>query len=132
MDNHFICPKCRSYLNVENELVFAAKDENGKKGLILLSPKLGDYTVKSNPNYEVRKGSKYEFFCPVCNQELATGVNENLSRVHMVDSNQNEYEVLFSKIAGEKSTYTLIGESLSMYGEHYGNYIDFVNLSNVK
>ena len=50
----------------------------------------------------------------------------------MIGPENHEYEVLFSKIAGEKSTYTLIGESVSMYGEDSGNYVDFINLSQVK
>ena len=132
MNNHFLCPKCRSFLNVEDNLIFAVKAENGKTGLVALSPELGNYTVRANPHFNIEEGKKYEFYCPVCNTELASEVNENLTHLHMIDEQSNEYEVMFSKIAGEKSTYTLIGENVKMYGENYGNYVDFVNLSNVK
>jgi len=50
----------------------------------------------------------------------------------MIDKNKDEYEILFSKIAGEKSTYKIVGESAEIYGEHHSNYIDFINLSHNK
>jgi hypothetical protein len=50
----------------------------------------------------------------------------------MKDDKGNEYQILFSKIAGEKSTYKIIGESVEIFGEHHSNYIDFINLSHIK
>ncbi|MEA3448217.1 MAG: hypothetical protein U9Q98_07180 [Bacteroidota bacterium] len=132
MKNHFFCPKCQSFLDVEDNLILVVKAENGKSDLVVLSPELGNYNVKTNPGFEVEKGKKYEFYCPVCNTELASDVNENLSHLHMIDAESNEYEVMFSKIAGEQCTYTLIGENVKMYGEDSGNYIDFFNLSQIK
>lgn len=130
--NQFICPQCRSHLNVEDDIIFAVKSEDGRKGLILLHSELGNYEVKHHPHFEVPAEMKFEFYCPVCNTPLATEVNKNLSRILMIGPDNHEYEVLFSKIAGEKSTYTLVGASVSMYGEDAGNYVDFINLSQVK
>jgi len=132
MINHFICPKCRSHLNVGEDLIFAAKSQDGRKGLILLHSELGNYKVRHNPHYDITAGMKFEFHCPVCHHPLATDINKNLSRVIMVDPGNKEYEVLFSKIAGEKSTYCLIGENVNMFGDDAGNYVDFVNLSYTK
>lgn len=132
MKNQFICPGCRSHLNVEDNIVFAVKSNDGRNGLVFLHSELGNYEVKHNPHFEVPTGMKFEFHCPVCSMPLATDINENLSRILMIGPENHEYEVLFSKIAGEKSTYTLIGESVSMYGEDSGNYVDFINLSQVK
>ncbi len=132
MNNHFLCPKCRSFLNIEDSLIFSVKSENGETGLVALSPELGNYKVSTNPHFTIEEGNRYEFYCPVCNTNLATDMNENLTHLHMVDEESNEYEVMFSKIAGEKSTYTLIGENVKMFGDDSGNYVDFVNLSSVK
>ena len=132
MTNQFLCPLCRSYLNAGENLIFSVESENGQKGLLLLHPELGNYSVITNPNFIIEEGMKYEFYCPVCHTKLATDINKNLSRVILKDSENNEYEVLFSKIAGEKSTYTIVGENVNMYGEDYGNYVDFINLSHVK
>ena len=132
MTNQFICPGCNSHLNVGEDLIFSAESEDGRKGLILLHSELGNYAVKYNPNFEVPEGMKFEFYCPVCNKPLATDINANLSKVIMVDPQQQQYEVFFSKIAGEKSTYCLVGENVSIYGEDSGNYVDYINLSQVK
>jgi len=132
MTNQFICPRCKSYLNVGDDLIFAVESQDGRKGLLLLHSELGNYTVRHNSHYDIPAGEKFEFYCPVCNHPLATDINKNLSRVIMVDPENKEYEVLFSKIAGEKSTYCLIGENVSIFGEDAGNYVDFVNLSQIK
>ena len=132
MKNQFICPGCTSHLSVGDDIVLSAESQDGRKGLILLHAELGNYTVRHNDHFEVPEGMRFEFYCPVCNIPLASDLNKNLSRIHMVDPKQQQYEVLFSKIAGEKSTYCLVGENMSMYGEDAGNYVDFINLSQVK
>jgi uncharacterized protein YbaR (Trm112 family) len=132
MKNNFICPRCKGYLNVGESIILSADTEHKDAGLILLSPELGNYTVKTNTNFQIRDGEKYDFFCPICQQRLSTDIHDNLSRVLMVDNNDNHFEILFSKIAGEKSTYKIIGESLEVFGEHNTNYMDFVNLSSFK
>lgn len=132
MNNQFICPHCNSYLNVADSVIFAVESENGEKGLLLLHPEIGNYSTQTNPNFKTEEGKKYEFYCPVCNAELASELNKNLSKVIMRDRQNNEYDVFFSKIAGEKSTYTIIGENVNIFGEDSGNYIDFVHLSSIK
>lgn len=132
MKNQFVCPKCSSYLNVGEDIILAAEAEDGRKGLILLHAELGNYSVKHHPAFEVPEGMKFEFHCPLCHTPLACDVNQNLSKIHMIDPENQTYEVLFSKIAGEKSTYCLVGEYVNMYGEDSGNYVDFINLSAVK
>jgi len=132
MKNNFICPRCKGYLNVGDHIILAADTEHKDAGLILLSPELGNYSIKTNSEFEIRDGEKYDFFCPVCQEKLAANVHDNLSRILMVDENGKQYEILFSKIAGEKSTYKIVGESLELYGEHKSNYINFINLSNFK
>ena len=52
MANDFLCPKCKGYLNVANHIVFTAKTEKGKQGLIFLSPELGNYKTISHPSFQ--------------------------------------------------------------------------------
>ena len=47
----------------------------------------------------------------------------------MIDDNNNDFEILFSKIAGEKSTYKIVGETMNIYGDDSAEYLDFINLS---
>ena len=132
MKKNFICPRCKGYLNVGDQIILSADTKHGDTGLILLSSELGNYVTKTNPNFEIKEGEKYNFYCPVCQEKLATDIHDNLSHIIMIDEDNTEYQILFSKIAGEKSTYKVIGESVEIYGKHQSNYIDFINLSSNK
>lgn len=132
MKQNFICPRCKGYLNVADHIILSAEGKSGKSGLILFSPELGNYTTQKNDHFETKTGEKFEFFCPLCQERLAADIHDNLSHIVMIDENHKEYQILFSKIAGEKSTYKMIGEAAEIYGDHHSNYIDFVNLSHIK
>jgi len=131
MKQNFICPRCKGFLNVGNQIILSAENKNNN-GLVLFSPELGNYTTQKNPNFKTIEGEKYEFFCPLCKKKLAADIHDNLSHIIMIDEEKYEYQILFSKIAGEKSTYKIIGESAEIYGDHHSNYIDFINLSYIK
>jgi hypothetical protein len=117
MDQNFICPKCKGYLNVEESIVLSTGTRTGVKGLIHFSPEIGNYTIKKNANFLIKGGEKYNFFCPLCQTKLASEIHDNLSHIIMIDKDKNEYQILFSKIAGEKSTYKIVGESFEIFGE---------------
>ncbi len=131
MKQNFICPKCKGYLNVGNHIILVAENK-GTRGLVLFNPELGNYTTEQNPEFKAVEEEKYEFFCPLCKEKLAADLHDNLSHIVMIDQDQKEYQILFSKIAGEKSTYKIIGESAEVYGNHHSNYIDFITLSRTK
>jgi hypothetical protein len=132
MKNDFICPHCQGYLNVGDYIILSARTKHNDSGLVLMSPELGNYSVIQNKNFKIREGEKCDFFCPICHEKLAADIHDNLSHIIMKDDKGNEYQILFSKIAGEKSTYKIIGESVEIFGEHHSNYIDFINLSHIK
>jgi uncharacterized protein YbaR (Trm112 family) len=129
MNQNFICPKCKGYLNVEESIVLSAETNAGVKGLVLFSPEIGNYTTKKNANFEIKEGEKYDFYCPLCHKKLAADIHDNLSHIIMIDKDNSEYQILFSKIAGEKSTYKIVGESYEVFGDQKSKYIDFINLS---
>lgn len=123
--SNFLCPKCRSVLNIENNIIFSVKAKNDQKGLMLLSTKIGDYSIKNQDNISFEKGDKVEFFCPICRESLsATDVNENLARVIMQDGDENEYQILFSIIAGEYCTYMVSDENFQSFGDDSPVYIN--------
>ena len=66
-----------------------------------------------------------DFFCPLCNANLISDVHVNLARVLLKDEHGNIYEVFFSKISGEHSTYATEGDKIHMAGEHAGKYTYF-------
>ena len=124
MENNFLCPKCRSVLNIESNIIFSVQTKDDQRGLILLSTKVGDYSIKNQDNLVIEKGDKIQFFCPICKESLsAPDVNENLAKVIMQDEEDNEYQILFSIIAGEYCTYMISDENFKAFGDDSTLYI---------
>ena len=123
--NNFLCPCCRSILNIENNIIFSVKTKGNKKGLLLLSTKLGDYSVKNHETLMIEKGEKVNFYCPICKESLsANDVNENLARVIMQDDDGNEFQILFSIVAGEFCTYMVADDNFKAFGDDSGIYFN--------
>lgn len=125
---NYLCPACRSYLRVWNNVIFAVKStENDKKGILLLNPGLGNYAVVSHPDLTFETGEKIDFFCPVCQTSLVDDmINENLVRVIMIDELDNEYDVYFSRVAGEQSTFKVDKEDIiERYGDDHSSYVSY-------
>jgi hypothetical protein len=125
MSNNFLCPRCRGYLNVGGKLVFSIKGKSPKRGLVFLSPEIGNYEVLTHPHFELIEGDKTEIFCPICHRNLKYTKTLNFARIIMLDEDMNEYELLFSRIVGEKSTFKIMGGEISKFGKHSNRYSDF-------
>ncbi len=128
MNVNYICPKCRGYLNACDYIIFNSKTEKGERGLILLHPELGNYTVLHHPEFKFEQGEVVEFFCPICGESLSVKEKENFAKILMVDENGKEFTILFSRVAGEKSTYKIQGESIEIFGRDATKEINFRNL----
>ncbi|RLD61680.1 MAG: hypothetical protein DRJ05_02055 [Bacteroidetes bacterium] len=125
----YLCAHCNGQLTLDECVIFSVKTSSGKRGLISLHSEIGNYSVKKHPDFHFKEGDQLEFFCPICHKELASERHNNLAKVVMIDDQNNEFEVLFSKVAGEKSTFKIVGETMETYGDNSSQYIDFVNLS---
>ena len=126
MAHDFYCPYCRGILNVEDKIVFSVKMKNGVRGLVFLSPDLGNYQTITNPSFKVEEGELHHYLCPICHSNLAAlEINQNLVKVLLRDENQRVYEILFSGIAGEHCTYKLREEELETFGEDADKYQNF-------
>ncbi|MFH1320216.1 MAG: hypothetical protein ABII90_06120 [Bacteroidota bacterium] len=120
--NDYLCPKCKGHLNVGSSIIFSTSNKRQKKGLILLNPTIGDYTYEHHDNYIFEEGEMIEFFCPICQAELKSAKNHNFASIIMIDHGNIEYEILFSRKAGEKSTYVLSNEELETFGDDAKDY----------
>lgn len=129
MDYDFLCPKCKGHLRVGNNIIFTTKTKKWKGGLILMHPELGNYKFEHHPSFSFEEGQQIDFYCPICMDKLTSKRHDNLAKVIMRDENRVECEILFSRIAGEKSTYKIIGETMEVFGEQSSTYIDYINLS---
>ncbi len=126
LKNNYQCPECLSYLRVWNNIVFAVKSSSRpKQGIILLDPELGNYTITSHPSLKFVPGESVEFFCPVCHKNLSEdSENKNLVKIHMVFENYKKYDIYFSKITGEHSTFKIYkNDIIEKHGEHVSGYL---------
>ena len=117
-DNDYLCPKCKGHLNVSKSLVFATRTKRNHKGLILLSPTVGEYQYKHHPKFQLQQGEMVDFECPICQVDLTSEKNKDHAMIYMVVEEDNvEYELYFSKVAGKQSTYLVAHDNVEAFGE---------------
>ena len=123
--NDFLCPKCNDHLRVGDNIVFKVKNSKKQTGLLLLNPQIGNYSSVKHPAFSFQKGEMLEFYCPLCGNSLKSDIHPNLALVLMNDEHGNKFDVYFSQVAGEHSTYETNGDSLHSEGEDAGRYTYF-------
>ena len=107
---NYLCPGCRSYLRVWNNIIFTVRTtgKNKKRGILLLNPGLGNYNLVHHSSLKFEEGEVVTFYCPVCSEDLtANEINENLVRIILVDETDKEFDVYFSRICGQQSTFKI-------------------------
>ena len=122
MERNYHCPHCRRILNPGTKVVLLI-DNDGDRELILLSPDLGDYTVVYPLSFEPRLGRRYTFFCPVCQTDLTSVVNDNLVELDAETDDGRGERVGFSRVYGERATFVGSGpDHVTLYGDHATRY----------
>ena len=116
-DNDYMCPKCKGHLNIGSSVIFATRTKRNHKGLLKLSPKVGEYSYQHHDKFHLAKGEMVDFECPICQVDL-TSERKDHAMILMVENEDNaEYKVYFSKIAGNKSTYVVANDNIDVFGE---------------
>jgi hypothetical protein len=110
---------------VGDHIIFRIRNRERQKGLILLHPEIGNYSSVKHPSLKIKEGERIDFFCPICLQSLDASMEENLVYVIMIDEQNREHKIYFSRIAGEKSTYQVSEEGIRETGEHSDRYTHF-------
>jgi uncharacterized protein YbaR (Trm112 family) len=128
MKENYLCPHCRGFLNVGGNIIFVVKNNLGESGIIMLHSEIGNYQVTKHPLFFYEEGEHLEFFCPICHKKLASDIHDNLAKIIYVDEKRMEYNILFSIVAGEKSTFKMIGENVEVFGKHSDNYLDILGM----
>lgn len=131
MDLDYKCPHCKGFLSLDGCVVFSVRTPDFRVGLISLNPEIGNYGIKKHRHFEFDTGDELDFYCPICHAELNSKAHNNLAKIIMIDDKFNEFEILFSKKAGEQSTFKIEGETMDIFGDDSAEYIDFINLSSV-
>ena len=71
------------YKSAYKKIVLLAKTERGPSGLLLLSPKLGEYSATTHAAFKLHDGEKVDIFCPVCQADLGDYMDhQNLARAN--------------------------------------------------
>ncbi len=132
MATDYLCPRCDEHLMVDNQIILVVKYKDEQGMLLLMNPEVGNYQTINHPSREIREGEVYSFFCPICHYRLKSDLNENLAMVLMLDEKGKKYELHFSRIAGQKSTYKIMGKSVEQFGIDAPHYLDFINIFNMR
>ena len=125
---NYLCPHCRSYLRVWNNIIFIIKSiPRDLQSILLLNPELGNYDLIHHSSIEFEEGEMLDFICPVCRADLtAIEIHRNLVRIIMIDENNKEFDVYFSKICGEPSTFLIHKDDIvEKYGEESSVYVNY-------
>jgi hypothetical protein len=127
MQKYYLCPECRGHLKVGKHIVFTAKNSKGEKGLKLLHPEIGNYSSIKHPSFQYARGEPLDFGCPLCGTSFQSKIDKNLVHVLMIDKDKKEYDIFFSRIAGEQSTFSVSahGDSVMQAGEDSHKYTYF-------
>jgi len=125
---NYLCPHCRAYLRVWNNIIFIIKSASKDlQGILLLNPDLGNYDFIHHSSVKFEEGDMLDFFCPVCRADLsATDINRNLATILMTDEDNKEFDVYFSKICGEHSTFLIHDDDIvEKYGKDSSAYVNY-------
>ncbi len=122
MEKNYKCPHCKGVLTQNGNIVFLVENENKNRALLQLSTRLGEYGPQNKLPFRFDVGDKFSFFCPLCQKSLDCERHSDLVKVEMEDDSGHNYEVCFSRVAGEESTYRIYGKKVESYGADAGKY----------
>jgi len=125
---NFLCPHCRAYLRVWNNIIFIVNSKlRNLHAILLLNPELGNYNLVHHSSIEFEEGEMLNFMCPICRVDLtATGINNSLTKIVMIDENNKEYDLYFSNICGEHSTFLIHDDDIvEKYGKDSSSYVNY-------
>jgi hypothetical protein len=120
----YSCPLCESVVNPDETVILlgALHDTSILMGF---HPRPGNYTVYLPPGCDLRRGDRWELYCPVCRQSIASDAHENLAEL-LIWQGDVRRKVMFSRKVGERATYVVADEATvvveEQHGEHAKNY----------
>ncbi|MRT92754.1 hypothetical protein [Ancylomarina sp. 16SWW S1-10-2] len=124
MRAYYLCPHCRGILNAKDDIILSAENSKGEKGLLLLHPEIGNYSSSKSKKFKIDKGDKLSLYCSICHSSLDSKKHKNFAQIQLLDVNNHESTIIFSKIYGEKVTLKVDESDTLSYGEHCKRYSD--------
>jgi len=121
MKREYACPHCKATLNPGTKIILAAR-RGRHRGLILLSPQIGNYKTIIDPGFPLRRGDMVEFACPACATPLTSATERHLAEINLRQSGRRPLVVVFSRVYGKHATFLCDGENVTEYGEDTSHY----------
>jgi hypothetical protein len=121
MKRFYHCPHCGTRLNPNVKIIVRA-EIGDRQGLLLLSPQPGNYQIIASESLRPVEGEVAELFCPVCQADLVSDVDDHLAELAYKTDQGGAGRVVFSRVYGEHATYVLNEEQVRSYGENAGAY----------
>ncbi|TSA24189.1 MAG: hypothetical protein D4R67_12240 [Bacteroidetes bacterium] len=128
MKTDYLCPHCQSHLVCCDHLILTVESEGGaQRGLLQMNVTLGDYSNVNHPSFRFKDGEMVDFFCPVCRANLKMpDINDKLIHLIMKHEDGRQYDVFFSRVAGEQSTFKIDQEDvIQQYGKDASAYVSY-------
>lgn len=119
------CPKCKAILSPDSSIILCGSS-GGSRILIGFHPEPGNYEAYLPPDTSVEEGELWDFFCPVCGENLISE-NENLCALDQTKGDRKR-QVLFSRVAGEKVTFVMSSDNQveQQHGDDADNYLNLL------
>ncbi len=125
MSVKYLCPRCRSEINPDQNIILSAKAKKNRVGLVLLHEEIGNYSVIVSPSFKVEIGEIVDFYCPVCHKSLNTEKGGHFAKYIRVDEQNNEAYIIISRRYGEKCTFKVDEtKKVESYGECAKQYLN--------
>ena len=121
MARSYFCPHCRKLLNPGTKVIFLV-DTGQDCELMLLSAKLGEYSVVHSRSMKFEDGKIYTFRCPMCRSDLTSSLDENLVDILTLTDDDALVRVSFSRVFGEQATFLRAPDGVNRYGQDASRY----------
>jgi len=115
MVNKFSCPHCKADLNPGTKIILRVSSQ-GRHGLILFSPKVGNYTSVMPTGFALASGELADFSCPACHADILSPANERFGELLLSRDDGDLMRVNFSRVFGEQATFLIFGEEVESFG----------------
>ncbi len=97
---------------------------NGEKTNLILDPQPGVYGYSCTPPLTLEDGELVDCYCPYCWESLQSEKYPNFVRLVLKCPENEDCEMLFSRLVGEHKTYLINDDFVKEYGDGSKSLLD--------
>ena len=118
---NYYCPHCDGLLNPSRRVIFVVEG-GANRGLCLLSPEPGDYSIVHAEDFPLQVGAQYTYRCPICRANLEAEGNEDFVEIVGRGADGSPIQVNFSRIFGKRATFLRTAGRVEQFGDDAAAY----------